>query len=174
MLYCLLDMDGVISDFYAGAAKLHNREIDFRKLREDDSLPKLWGMSNAEFWKPIDATFWVNLPILNDAKTIVKFLESAFDDVVICSSSSLAMDAELGKKLWLSLHFPQFLNNRFIFTKRKELCASKYNVLIDDSLKNVQKFQEFGGRALLLPRPGNNRWHEDTMSELKSYVSKLK
>jgi 5'(3')-deoxyribonucleotidase len=158
-MVCFLDMDGVLADFVTAACLAHGRRspyINPANLGKFD-LEKLWGISLDEFWKPIDNEgFWYEIPPMHDAERYVQIAEENFDEVVILTDPGESIYSFLGKKDWLSRHFPRY-KNRIIFASAsaKKLMAAPGRFLIDDRDENVKQFNERGGIGILVPRPWN-------------------
>jgi 5'(3')-deoxyribonucleotidase len=161
MTKVLLDMDGVIADFVAGACAHHGianpwdrpemlGEWDFMK-----ALPE--GMSATTFWGSLGLDFWANLDKTSEADELVEYLEQRFGEENICilSSPCLTPGCVEGKLLWIKKHYPR-LARSYLFGPRKEFCARPNTLLIDDLDHNVWKFREHGGAAILFPRPWNS------------------
>ena len=66
-----------------------------------------------------------------------------------------------GKTQWFQDQFGEDFND-FVFTRQKELLARvPDSVLIDDSLENVNSFNEAGGTAILFPQVWNGNKRPD-------------
>ena len=152
-------MDGVLVDFVGGICAVHNRPspYDNPANRYEWDIHKLWGISEAEFWHPTNYQgFWENLNPTPEAHEIVAACEAIPQmRTAILTSPNQNPHCVAEKKLWIKKHFPQ-LSKRMIFTANKEYCASADTMLIDDKTLNCLNFMEFGGHAMLYPRPWNS------------------
>jgi 5'(3')-deoxyribonucleotidase len=154
-------MDGVLADFMGACCSAHNRPdpylLDSSKgIWETE---KVWGISEREFWKPIDALgigFWDGILKTPEADRIVNLVVDAFgeDNIAILTAPSTDPGCVPGKMAWIKRHYPQF-KKRIIFGHAKEFLSAPYRVLIDDRDKNVENFRAAGGLAILVPRPWN-------------------
>lgn len=173
----VLDQDGVLSDFYKSASKLFN-------IKYNKNDPKKWfwfkdyKISENDFWKKIDNTpnFWLNLEVFDYAKSLIKLIENYTNEIIICTHPSNASNGYSQKKQWLR-------NNGFgvykvfIGNANKGLLASPNRLLIDDYVDNVEDFIEYGGKAILFPKPYNIEYIEDLYNvpynkELLYYIEK--
>jgi len=160
-MQCLLDMDGVIADFMKACCAAHNRPDPY--LQESSlgiwETEKVWGITEREFWKPIDALglgFWDGIVKTPEADRIVELLTETFGEtnIAILTAPSFDPGCVPGKMAWIKRHYPQF-KKRIIFGHAKEFLSAPYRVLVDDRDKNVENFRAAGGQAILVPRPWN-------------------
>lgn len=161
MSKCFLDMDGVIADFVTGACIAHGRPSPYT---EPESLgifdmEKLWSVTPAEFWFPINAggfAFWSGLAKTPEADGIVSLVSEAFgvENVAILTSPSMDAGCVPGKRAWIAKYFPQF-SNRILFGSAKEFLAGPDKFLVDDRDKNILDFEKHGGIGVTVPRPWN-------------------
>lgn len=177
---CLLDMDGVLTDFVAEMCARHKRTspyLDAANYGQFDMYGP-WGMAEEEFWSVADMDFWKSIPVHEGAHRLVAGLESLFglDNICILSSPSKNLDCCHGKIWWLRKHFNDY-GRRFLIGPKKEFCAGPGRILVDDYDRNVDKFMQAGGEALLVPRPWNRNhdvsgdWVEWTLNRLKERLS---
>lgn len=152
----LLDMDGVLVNFIAGALKVHNGHIPYSEI--------IWnfftqlGIPEEEFWKPCGREFWGNLEWHAGGRELIQELMNTYgvDRIALCTSSCDTDGCIDGKMDWIRREVP-FLRRNFMITPIKQF-AAKGNILIDDSPENCKKFQAAGGQTVLVPQPWNNRW----------------
>lgn len=156
---CLLDLDGVLVDFVGGMCRAHGRPnpYDGNANAGGYDMHAMWGISANEFWAPADAAFWHGLEMLPDGQRILSACVNRFgtDNVCLLTSPSLNEGATEGKVRWIYDHLPAF-KRQFLIGAAKEFCAHSGAVLVDDYDKNVMKFREHGGRAILVPRQWNS------------------
>lgn len=149
----LLDCDGVLCDFVSGALAAHGRSHDGHDSVRSWNFFESWGISALEFYDKIAGyDFWFNLKPYDWAALLVD--EIGFDNFVISTAPTMDPTCVEAKLDWLFHHFKIPMSNVMIGS-RKELMAKSGLVLIDDSPKNVEKFREHGGNALLFPQPWN-------------------
>lgn len=156
-------MDEVLAMFVIPACLRHGRPFPY-----DDpahfgvfGLQAIWGITAAEFWKPLDTgDFWHQLPKTPEADAIVELAvkKVGVDNVGIMTAPALDPYCVPQKREWIRRHFPAF-SHRIIFTGAKSMIASQELLLIDDHDTNVEHFRAAGGRAILLPRPWNQLFH---------------
>ncbi len=161
----LLDMDGVLADFTRHALKIlgHNDEQIVGHLdnwhTRDHSIVDQLGITHGHFWGMMNAVpdFWLEIPIFDHAKRLVRELRKE-NQVYICSAPNSDDACSTYKLKWLRKHKLGF-NRDFVFTPQKWLLAGPGKILIDDSTKNIQLFNDHGGHGLMFPQPWNTSSH---------------
>jgi 5'(3')-deoxyribonucleotidase len=169
----IFDMDGVLADFIGGLFRV----LDFRFEIYPYSLPKgLWNFF--EFMKKeygidtdkeipricSDSAFWENLSVLPGAKFFHDKINLLHDiSFLSAPTGDILLNGE-GKAKWLRKHdFMGQNENKLIITTpegKKGAFANPDTILLDDKDENVQDFLRGGGKAVLVPRPWNNRHWE--------------
>ena len=154
-----LDLDGVIVDFATASLRLHNRLDVLHDWPPGEwSISKLIGLSESDFWQPIDFAgehFWSDLGSYHWKQELY---DACGDKFTICTSPSYAASSCAGKKVWLNREFGRGFRN-YVLTSQKHLMAKPGHLLIDDNDNNVKNFREHGGRAILFPQPWNSNHH---------------
>lgn len=164
----LLDLDGTLSDFFTDALYLLNKKYckntpitaeEYRKEPTFNMADKFY-ISQEEFWQTIEADqyFWSNMSPFPWAKGLYNLL-SEFAPVTISSSPSLNPRCIPDKLEWLNKHLG-VKSDSCMFGGRKYLMAKPDTLLIDDYPKNVEKFIEAGGKAVLVP----SSWNTEDLS----------
>jgi len=163
----VLDMDGVLADFFGAALAIMNREypdiVPWTRENwpkgEDGGIEPFYDVSPEEFWGHINGepNFWYNLPMLPWAKELVRKVKERSERYVIMTSPSLDPQCFSQKYLWLrdKLKVSHF---SIIVGGQKELLAGRNRLLIDDRQKTCGKFIEEGGSAALFPNEQNVNW----------------
>jgi 5'(3')-deoxyribonucleotidase len=138
-----IDMDGVLADFFTEWAKLVGVS-NWRQIRKiEPALEKIRQTEN----------FWVNLPMLPEAKTLINFIKDNIGSYSICSSP-LANDpnSEPQKREWIKNNLSFFppknvyiTDNKPQFAKGKDGTA---NILIDDFGQQIKKWTAAGGQGI--------------------------
>lgn len=155
----LLDMDGVLVDFFSATLALHGRE----DLRDNWpagvwSMAKVMGISEHDFWLPISeagSKFWSELEWYPWADDLLELCEAA-GGFVIATSPSHDRSSAAGKVDSLRERFgPNFRD--YMIGPHKHLMAGSGMVLIDDRDTGIHAFESAGGAALRFPRP----WNQD-------------
>lgn len=148
-----LDMDGVCADFVKGALKAHGR-LDLYGAPGVAWLPDSIGMSEDEFWQPINvlgSEFWRVLEAYPWFRVLYAGL-SNLAHVVFLSKPSRGASSATGKLLWLQDRFGQGFRD-YIFTPRKRyLSRWPRAILVDDQDKN---FEAWEGAKIRFPQPWN-------------------
>lgn len=162
----LLDMDGVIADFFTASVLAHkdaaSRElkIECAKDMEDHfpygewDIPSALGLTVAEFWSRIDNyDFWINVPVHSGARAFVIELNE-IAPVTMCTSASLSPECLRGKADWMARHigsqYPMHLCYR---GASKAHFARPDQLLIDDYGHNIEGYEAAGGPTIHVPRP---------------------
>ena len=182
----LLDMDGVISDWLGAACKLCDIDLDDKDIRESIKKQNGWledFVDEKRLWKNIGNAgvgYWENLELFPWSKKLYNKLEELGDEFSILSSpgkfTEIASKACDGKVIWLDNHFSNKEN--YIFAYNKALCASENAILVDDSQRKVDPFNEAGGHGFLWPNPlsllDGDINVDDTIDELVDYIKRMK
>lgn len=156
-----LDVDGVLANFVAGACAAHERSESETLAgwpRGTYDIVDVWGMTQEEFWSPIDAAgedFWAELPLLPHAHDLVDGL-SRLGRVVLLTSPSKHPGSHSGKCMWIQKHFGRE-HREYLIGPAKSSCAHRDAVLVDDYDRNVDDFVKHGGWGILFPRIWNRR-----------------
>ena len=111
-----------------------------------------------KFWDSIPRSFWATIPPSNEFPYLIGWCESLVgqENVCLLTSPTIDPDCLAGKLEWIHNFCPRWLHRQFLVGPRKQFCAHGEALLIDDADKNVAAFREWGGNALLVPRPWNS------------------
>lgn len=157
----LFDMDGVLSHLVKDSIKFHGKEdlLPIRDVRWH--FPLQLGFADTwdtAFWGPLCRKFWGNISPHEDGLELLRWAEHhhGVDRIGILSSPTKFDGCRDGKQDWVDRFLPQY-SKRCFLGSQKEFWADPHVVLVDDHDPNVEKFREKGGKALLLPRPWNER-----------------
>lgn len=152
------DLDGVTVDCLRPALRFHNRH----DLADDPSFPPTYswaegtGMSDTEFWDRIEEagpTFWSELPFTTFGLDLLTFLFSTGLPVEI-ATLAVGPNGAAGKYDWAKRVLPP--GTPLHITTNKESLSFPGHLLIDDSPKNVERWEARGGDAILCPAPYNS------------------
>jgi 5'(3')-deoxyribonucleotidase len=174
-----LDMDGVVVDLHTAFLANHgfvlteeNWPVGYKKGSQ------VMGMSQEEFDAPImkaGATFWQGLKPYGWFEEFWQEL-NAIAPVCYLSSPEYGPGCAGGKVKWMQeRHGEEF--GDFVLTSRKELLAAPGCVLIDDTIRNLEKFEAAGGRGVLFERPWNTPGsrerapHKQVLAQLKALAT---
>ena len=158
----LLDMDGVLTDFTGYSHCWHG--LPYGDSLKDYPYPLgVWDIDlllpipQKEFWGGLTHQFWSIMPWTGDEKDLLQLLEEmvGVSNITICTCPCRDVSSVSGKLVWIKKNTPQYSRN-YMMTTRKELCAREDTVLIDDRDRNVERFREAGGNAILVPRLWNS------------------
>jgi 5'(3')-deoxyribonucleotidase len=162
-----VDMDGVLADFFGEWAKLmkvdHYSKIDdidinvaLQKIRDTDE-------------------FWLNLPLLPQAKQLLSVIKQIKGEYNICSTP-LADDpnSEPHKREWIKRNLAFFPPKNVYITHNKPQYATKEdgtpNILIDDFGKNVDAWEAAGGTGFKYKDHKFERTAKDLQQHLNAKV----
>jgi len=149
----LLDVDGVLADFYGGACRVHGVSRESLPVGQWEMRHGM-GISEAAFWEPLDNyDFWVGLQKYPWADSLVACMKTVAD-VTFCTTPSVSSDCHKAKMDWIRKHFGD--DAKVMLGSQKYLMAAPRHILIDDYHANVDKFIAEGGKAILFPA----RWNK--------------
>lgn len=164
-----LDMDGVVANWYDGFEKLFTSGLTDNDLSEEEckelrayfrkhqfvedcplrprSFWEQWkelsNKNNGQWWRDLEPLPWGKklYDAMVDCAFVgeVAFLTSPGKDYTLCWER---------KREWLKEHMG---TDNVVITPYKYHCARKSAILIDDTWKHVEKFDEHGGYAFLWP-----------------------
>jgi 5'(3')-deoxyribonucleotidase len=166
--HIFVDMDGVLSNWTKGfLTRLQNKTGRVSKV--EDWIPGEWeisknlGMTEEEVWdiaeNPNPYDFWFRLPPFPWYSQLLVEIKN-FADYSICSTPSDNPQSPAAKLAWLQYWISPKFGNWF-FCKEKFRLAQPTTVLIDDSDKNIEKFREAGGHAIIFPQRWNSGHNYD-------------
>jgi len=159
-----VDMDGVLADFFGEWAKVmkvdHYSKID--NVDINVALQKIRDTND----------FWLNLPMLPQAKKLLSLIKKVKGSYNICSSP-LADDpnSEPHKREWIKKNLSFFPPKEVIITSNKPKYATQSdgtpNILIDDFGKNVNAWEAAGGEGFKY----KDHKFERTAKELQQHMN---
>lgn len=163
---CFIDMDGVLVDFLAGAMRLHNKK--FEDINHGAWDPKnSFNMSEEEFWAPVNADFWADLPPTPQCQQLFQLLADRFGMENLCILSAPPRvskklkgtmgHAVEGKYNWCLKHVPQ-IADQCLFGWSKDFAARDRAVLVDDTYRNISEFERAGGKGVMVEYYWNSGW----------------
>ena len=135
-----VDMDGVLADFFGEWARLMDKE-NWRDIK--DVSPALAKIRATD-------TFWLNLPILPQAKKLLAMIKQVKGEYNICTSP-LADDPNSipHKREWIEKNLSFFPPKNVYITHNKPQYATNNNgtpnILIDDYGVNIDAWEAAGG-----------------------------
>jgi 5'(3')-deoxyribonucleotidase len=155
----LLDVDGVLADFFGHALAVHGRsELAHNWPAGEWDMAKVMGISESCFWEKVDApSFWSTLPSYWMSCEFLAALHE-FGTVTFTTSFPYPVASECfsAKVDWLRENM-EAEPHEIMIGCSKWLMAKPTALLIDDNDRNVDRFVAEGGNAILFPRPWNRR-----------------
>lgn len=161
MTQIYIDIDGCLAKFTKAASKL---------LNIDESTWDSWGcpVGDKEMWAAIDVEgepFWENLEKYEHFEELV----GLSDQFVLLTSPSRHPTCVSGKTKWIQKHFGNDFRRYIICPAPKWHCCRPGDILIDDSDKNIELWNNAGGQGVLWPQLWNKS-RDKTKSETLKYV----
>jgi 5'(3')-deoxyribonucleotidase len=135
-----VDMDGVLADFFGDWAKLMGVD-SFRDIKDvNTALEKIRNTDD----------FWLNLPVTDNAKSLLELIKKVKGEYSICSSPLPGdKNSEPHKREWIKKNLAFFPPKEIIITQDKAKFATQPdgtpNILIDDYGVNIAKWEAAGG-----------------------------
>lgn len=165
----LLDMDGVVSNLAAAVCIAHglDPESTIANSPEGEFMFEKWpefketGIDTDKLWEgACGRTFWNSIKPYDGAYEFYSELVCKYASEHLTFSTSPNRDPECasGKIDWLRKFTRDPYFRWYSIGPRKYLMANSHTILIDDSDKNIRKFKEHGGHAVLVPRRWNSRY----------------
>lgn len=156
MITVFMDLDGVIVNFQDGICEALKLPTPY--LQEENhgkyDMAELFGLTQAQFNKPLKYHFWLSLEKMPDAKPLMNLAKSLGKVYFLSATCVGTHGAYDGKRAWVKRHYP---NYSLICTEAeaKQAMAHGAAYLFDDRESNVDEFTARGGRGILVPRPWN-------------------
>ena len=171
----LVDVDGVVANFCGAVCKRYDiREGTLKPQwqilhevaeRLNLSNTKLWSelKNSPEFWSSMEKT-----PEAVDLMHCLNALSQLYKLGTLCFVTSTPDEATPYRRAWLIRHLGPY---RLAFTEEKEIFVGA-GILIDDKPKNVEKFKQAGGEAILYPNYWNSNGAIVGWPYKKEYITK--
>lgn len=123
--------------------------------REKVPVPMFWEWISRRMWEeaPRSHQFW----LIDHCASLV-----GHENVLIATSPTKSADCHFAKYHWMIRNLPEWLQRQYSITPRKHRLAQPGVLLIDDCDHNVNKFQKKGGAGIVVPRPWNEFYGEET------------
>lgn len=160
IIKCLIDLDGILVDFIAGACELFEVDNPYKKEEHlgNEHLDQVLKIEKEVFFKKMGYEFWANLGPTCDCFEIIDLLENKFgiDNICILTKPIMTKGCADGKIEWIRKYLPEYYKRKhFLLGPCKHFCASPHALLIDDAAKNINNFALHNGETILVPRPWN-------------------
>lgn len=174
-----LDMDGVFVDFDKAAEEIVGPELFqmLHKVFHGHISPS--DLSKLEHNKMCDImintpNFWQDLHWMSDGKELFTYIKSTFKaNRIGVATAPLKGDQRCcqGKWEWIQNNFKIIDQRNYFCTTAKWNCVGKmngtYQVLIDDKLKNIERWRAKGGIGL------HHSSTADTIRQIKTLLNSL-
>jgi len=131
-----LDMDGVITDFN----KRINEILKSKYQTTKEEYKNIWPIVEQEgesFWEDMEWTPW--------GRELYNFCTNLTPTYLLTSPSNSPASAS-GKMKWV---YRELKTRDFIIAPPKWVLATPYHLLIDDTPKKIDKFNQCGGHTIL-------------------------
>lgn len=127
------------------------------------------------FWNMIPRVFWATCPVSAEFEFVLNACVDLVgkDNVCFLTGPTKDPDCLAGKLEWISRVTPEFMHRQYLIGPRKQFCAHPEALLVDDSDANVNLFREWGGNAILVPRPWNTLHATPTLQHLREQFDAL-
>lgn len=114
----------------------------------------------SNFWRSLKRKFWATIPASKELPMLLEQCEKLVGKENICILTNPVQEwypyVAAAKMEWIGRFLPSWLHKQFLIGLPKHFCARPDALLIDDSDSNVNVFWDYGGQAILVPRPWNS------------------
>jgi len=155
-----VDMDGVLADFSAGAREMLG-------LDKDTTPSKKFWSTLSRYDKEVKP-FFLNLPVMDDAFELMRFVHSNFKNYYILTASGYTpKDGAEQKKEWVKKVFgPQIRVEVVKKSSDKANYATNNSILIDDRMHSIGPWRDAGGIGIV------HVTAQQSITELKSFLGR--
>jgi 5'(3')-deoxyribonucleotidase len=155
----LMDVDGVLADFYQPAAAAHGvpyLALDGAWPRGTWDIASQLGITPEQFWHKIDTEdFWRGLRPYPGAQEFLAYCASVLNGhIVLCTKCGPSPVFGSARIAWADEHFPGY-PVVIVRGASKALMARSDAVLLDDHPETIRDFNDAGGLGVLVERPWN-------------------
>jgi hypothetical protein len=152
---CFLDWDGVIVAFMKAALAAHKSDFGIANVTKWHIYEHL-GITSDQFWHDLQEEFWMGMDWDDQGIQLLEGLEGIFGDriAMLTAPPNGRRGADEGKRAWIRKNRPEYVERTFIGPAKQHM-ASINKILIDDSDRNINAFEAWGGHGVLIPRPWN-------------------
>lgn len=138
-----IDMDGVLADFSTGAKEMLGLDKDTADVRT------FW--STLSRYDKNEQKFFLNLPVMEDAFDLMRFVHQNFKNYYILTASGYTpKDAPEQKREWVKKVFgPQIRVEVVKRSSDKANFADERSILVDDRMHSIGPWRSAGGIGIL-------------------------
>ena len=145
-----VDMDGVLADVYRQFIAYHERETGVRlEIEELHGLPEFKAFPNG-YRHANTKGFFRTVPLVPGSRDVLERLNQQYEIFIVSAAMEFPNSLD-DKREWLREHFPFIHWRQIMFCGSKEIV--KADIMIDDHLKNLDKFD---GDTFLFSQPHNS------------------
>lgn len=159
------DMDGVLADFDAAAAKYTRNDFNLNKSRGVSS-----DIANAKVarWRAIESErqFWHDIPVMNGIFSLLEMAAKCGELFVLtkvpgaknfAGGTAYVDFVDSEKRAWIARHMPMCFDAKHVIVSRiakeKLVSPTQNDILIDDRAENVADWIAAGGRGIIFQSP---------------------
>lgn len=155
-----LDMDGVLADFSAKVEEVFGKPIEALDSRT------LWS-GITRYDKEVEP-FFENLPMMNDARELINFVDANFKKWNILSAGGYTpKNVAEQKKRWIAKVISPRVDVIVVQkSNEKANYAGPKNILVDDRMKSIGPWRSAGGIGIL------HTSAKTSIEELKPFIPK--
>lgn len=185
--FVFLDIDGVLTNIVEACSFILGRNYNevmnhYKEHHKGEfNLSKVFNVDEGHLWGTLIANnqnFWTSMRWMDDGFVIFQLIEEWCNKnrvhLFFLTAPTRCPQSASGKIKWIYRNIPKTYWNNIIIGRNKFACAGPHAILVDDNDKNVKRFTNFGGNAILVPRIWNEG-HQNTnviehiQNELKKY-----
>jgi 5'-nucleotidase len=145
-----VDMDGVLADVYRQFIAYHEKDTGVRlEIEKLDGLPEFVAFPNGHRHANTKG-FFRTVPVVPGSRDVLERINQRYQVFVVSAAMEFPASLE-DKREWLNEHFPFIHWRQIVFCGSKEIV--KADIMIDDHLKNLDKFE---GDTFLFSQPHNH------------------
>lgn len=155
-----LDMDGVMCDYMKASNELFGKELEYQTYLKAPFYPvsceKIYNISTEKYYTEVDnagVDFWANMEPLSWSRDLFNAAQKHSDGITFLTNPGRFEHAHIGKIMWLKKHGFWGKGIDVIFSKNKYLHAGPTDVLVDDDIDNIEKWNNANGIGFLVKRP---------------------
>jgi 5'(3')-deoxyribonucleotidase len=143
-------MDGVLADVYKQFIAYHEKDTGVRlEIEQLKGLPEFKAFPHGHRHANTRG-FFRTVPVVPGSREVLEQLNQQYEIFIV--SAAMEFPSSLGdKREWLNEHFPFIHWRQIAFCGSKEIV--KADIMIDDHLKNLDKFE---GDTFLFSQPHNS------------------
>lgn len=163
-----IDLDGVLVDMISEIERIFKTSLTPWPVLGEFQISKASNLLEKDLQVVFsEVEFWRNLKPYNYAFELVKFIEDKVgkENTYFLTAPCLNGNCYKGKFEWVEEYFPEFIKQkRLIIASAKHTTASYRSCLIDDNDRNIDEYNKYGGKGILVPQGWNSAHSLSEMS----------